>query len=61
MGKGKGAVDHWVGKVKAGQTIFELTCMLPKKAQSLLLSAAKKLAVPCAIILHQKKNCLEKT
>jgi large subunit ribosomal protein L16 len=55
MGKGKGAVDHWIGKVKAGQTIFELTCMLPKKAQTLLLSAAKKLAVPCAIILHQKK------
>ena len=55
MGKGKGAVDHWIGKVKAGQTIFELTCMLPKKAQTLLLSAAKKLAIPCAIILHQKK------
>jgi large subunit ribosomal protein L16 len=55
MGKGKGAVDYWVGKVKAGQTIFELTCMLPKKAQTLLLSAAKKLAVPCAIILHQEK------
>jgi ribosomal protein L16/L10AE len=55
MGKGKGVVDHWVGKVKAGQTIFELTCMLPKKAYTLLLSAAKKLAVPCSIILHKEK------
>lgn len=55
MGKGKGAVDHWVARVKSGQTIFELTCMLPKKAHSLLLSAAKKLSVPCAFISHQKK------
>jgi len=55
MGKGKGVVDHWVGKVKAGQIIFELTCMLPKKAQTLLLSAAKKLAVPCTVILHKEK------
>jgi len=55
MGKGKGAVDHWVARVKAGQTIFELTCMLPKKAYLLLLSAAKKLAVPCVFISHQSK------
>jgi large subunit ribosomal protein L16 len=55
MGKGKGAVDHWVARAKAGQTVFELTCMLPKKAQTLLLTAAKKLSVPCAIIEHSKK------
>ena len=55
MGKGKGTVDHWVAKVKAGQTIFELTYMLPKKAKTLLLSAAKKLAVPCAIIWHLRR------
>ena len=55
MGKGKGAVDHWVTKVKAGQTIFELTQMLPQKAQIILLSAAKKLAVPCAIIFNLQK------
>jgi len=55
MGKGKGSVDHWITRAKAGQTLFELTCMLPKKAQLLLLSAAKKLSVPCAIIEHSKK------
>jgi len=55
MGKGKGAVDHWVARVKAGQTIFELTCMLQKKAYILLLSAAKKLGVPCVFISHQNK------
>ena len=55
MGKGKGAVNHWVTKVKAGQTIFELTYMLPKKAYAILLSAAKKLGIPCAIFSHFQK------
>jgi large subunit ribosomal protein L16 len=55
MGKGKGAVDHWIARAKAGQTIFELTCLLPKKAEALLITAAKKLSIPCAIIKHAKK------
>ena len=55
MGKGKGAVNHWVAWAKAGQTIFELTCFLSKKAQLLLMTAAKKLSVPCAILEHSKK------
>ena len=55
MGKGKGVVDHWVARVKAGQIVFELTSMLPKKAHTILLAAAKKLAVPCAIILNKKR------
>lgn len=55
MGKGKGAVDYWVIRVKSGQTLFELSYMLPKKAQIILLSAAKKLAVPCAFISNIKK------
>jgi large subunit ribosomal protein L16 len=55
MGKGKGAVNHWVTRARAGQTIFELTCMLPQKAELLLWAAAKKLSVPCAIIGHSKK------
>jgi large subunit ribosomal protein L16 len=56
MGKGKGSVAYWIARAKAGQTIFELTCMLPKKAQTLLLNAAKKLSVPCALIKHIKKT-----
>ena len=55
MGKGKGTPDHWIIRAKAGQIIFELTCILPKKAQTLLLLAAKKLSVPCAVVLHLKK------
>lgn len=55
MGKGKGAVDYWVIKVKAGQILFELSAMGYKKAKLILLSAAKKLAVPCAFIAQVKK------
>lgn len=55
MGKGKGNIDYWVARLKAGHILFELTSMLPKKAYSLLITAAKKLPVPCAFI-HYKKN-----
>ena len=34
MGKGKGAVDYWVIKVKAGQTLFELSSMGYKKSKN---------------------------
>jgi len=55
MGKGKGAVDYWVIKIKAGQILFELSSVGYKKAKTLLLTAAKKLAVPCAFISQIKK------
>lgn len=55
MGKGKGAVAYWVIKVKAGQTLFELSSMGYQKAKIILLSAAKKLAVPCAFVSQVKK------
>lgn len=60
MGKGKGSIDYWVARLKSGQTIFELTCMLSKKAYVLLMSAAKKLPVPCAFVLSQKNSLLSK-
>jgi large subunit ribosomal protein L16 len=60
MGKGKGSVDYWAARLKSGQTIFELTCMLSKKAYVILMSAAKKLPVPCAFIFSQKKNSFSK-
>ena len=55
MGKGKGSFDHWVARVKAGQIIFELTSLLPKKAYLLLTAAAKKLPIPCAIIWQSQR------
>jgi len=55
MGKGKGAVNYWIARLKSGQTLFELTCMLPKKAYKILMAAAKKLPVPCAFLYDKKK------
>lgn len=55
MGKGKGNFHHWVARAKAGQIIFELICLIPKKAQALLMAAAKKLSIPCAVIENLKK------
>ena len=53
MGKGKGNIDYWVARLKAGHVLFELTAMLPKKAYSLLITAAKKLSVPCVFITYK--------
>jgi large subunit ribosomal protein L16 len=56
MGKGKGLVDYWVARVKAGQTLFELAHMLPQKAYALLMLAAKKLPAPCVFVFYGKKK-----
>lgn len=49
MGKGKGSVSHWVSRVGAGTTIFEL-CGLPEHiAIEALKSAGKKLPLKTKI------------
>lgn len=49
MGKGKGAVSHWVSRVSAGTIIFEL-CGLPTHiAAEALKSAGKKLPLKTKI------------
>jgi large subunit ribosomal protein L16 len=50
MGKGKGAVDHWVHKLPAGKMIMEIGAMPETKAKAILLGAAKKLGVACAFV-----------
>ena len=60
MGKGKGSVDHWIARVKSGQTLFELTHMLPQRAYTLLMLAAKKLPTPCVFIFYGGKNLFYK-
>ena len=59
MGKGKGNIAYWVARFKSGHVLFELTSMLPKKAYTLLIAAAKKLPVPCVFITY-RKNISEK-
>jgi large subunit ribosomal protein L16 len=49
MGKGKGAVSHWVAKVKGGTTLFEI-CGVPLHiAIEALKSGGKKLSVKTRI------------
>lgn len=50
MGRGKGAVDHWVAIVKPGTIIYELAEVKDSLAKVALLSGAKKLSMKCNII-----------
>lgn len=43
MGKGKGAVDHWVAPVKPGRILFEVANVTREEAQQALVRAAAKL------------------
>ena len=43
MGKGKGAVDHWVAVVSPGRVLFEVANVPREMAQSALRRAAAKL------------------
>jgi large subunit ribosomal protein L16 len=45
MGKGKGAVDHWVAVVKPGRMLFELSGLSEEGAKDALRLAAHKLAI----------------
>jgi len=45
MGKGKGAVDHWVAVVKPGRILFEVGNVPKIMAQNALRRAAAKLGI----------------
>ena len=45
MGKGKGALDHWVALVKPGRMMFEIDGVPLETAQEALRLAAQKLPV----------------
>lgn len=55
MGKGKGLLTEWVVKLKPGHILLELSPMTYRKALMILNQAAKKLAVPTAIIFQKEK------
>lgn len=50
MGKGKGAVDHWVAQVKPGRIMFELDGVTAEVAHAALQLAAQKLPVLTKIV-----------
>ncbi|MFQ5921443.1 MAG: 50S ribosomal protein L16 [Anaerolineales bacterium] len=45
MGKGKGAVDHWVAVVKPGRIIFEISGLDEEAAREAMRRASHKLSV----------------
>ncbi len=45
MGKGKGAVDHWVAPIKPGRILFEVANVSKEDAQNALVRAAAKLGI----------------
>jgi large subunit ribosomal protein L16 len=50
MGKGKGAVDHWVAVVKPGRVMFEITGVDDATAVEALILASHKMPIHCKII-----------
>ena len=50
MGKGKGAVDHYVAIVKPGMILFEIEGVNEKDAREAMKLAAHKLPVKCTFV-----------
>ena len=50
MGKGKGAVSHWVAPVKPGRVLFEVDGVPENVAQEALRLGAQKLPVRCRFV-----------
>ncbi|MCS6773075.1 MAG: 50S ribosomal protein L16 [Anaerolineae bacterium] len=54
MGKGKGAVDHWVAVVKPGRIMFEVAGVPPEVARTALEQAAYKLPMKCQVVSREE-------
>jgi len=50
MGKGKGAVSHWVSRIGGGTILFEIEGISEKLAKSALYTGAAKLPIKTLII-----------
>jgi len=55
MGKGKGAVDHWVAVVKPGRIMFELEGVDLKTAQRAMELAAAKLPIKTRFVVRDEQ------
>lgn len=56
MGKGKGAVDHYVAVVKPGMIMFEMDGVPEQMAKEAMLSAAHKLPIKCKFISKESND-----
>ena len=54
MGKGKGAVSHYIAPVKPGTILFEIDGVSANVAKIALMKAAKKLPIKCQFIDKNK-------
>ncbi len=54
MGKGKGAVDHWVAVVKPGRILFEISGLDHEGAKEALRRASHKLPLKTKFIYKQE-------
>ena len=50
MGKGKGAVDHWVAQIKPGRVLFEISGVPEDTARTAFLRASAKLPIECKFL-----------
>lgn len=55
MGKGKGAVDHWVAVVRPGRILFELEGVGPDTAREAMRLAGHKLPLKTRFIEREKE------
>ena len=53
MGKGKGAVDHYVAVVKPGRVIFELSGVTEELAREAMRLASHKLPLKCQFVRRE--------
>jgi large subunit ribosomal protein L16 len=52
MGKGKGAVSHWVAPVRPGRVLFEVDGVPKDVAKEALRLGAQKLSVRCKFVVR---------
>jgi len=56
MGKGKGATDAWVARVKPGKILYEMEGVDRELAKEALRLAARKLSVKTRFVERRKSN-----
>ncbi len=56
MGKGKGAVDHWVAVVKPGRVMFELGGVSEDLAREAMRLASHKLPIKCQFVKREETS-----
>jgi large subunit ribosomal protein L16 len=55
MGKGKGAVDHYVAVVKPGRILFEITGVNEEEAKEAMRLASHKLPISTRFVSRQER------